>query len=373
MPEVTSGKAERVVVAMSGGVDSSVAAALLREQGHEVVGLFMRNGIAPGAAASRGKQGCCSLEDSMDARQVAARLDIPFYALDFSVDFGRIMDYFAAEYDAGRTPNPCIQCNRWLKFGKLLEQADAIGARRVATGHYARLLRRDDRLAVARGLDRDKDQSYLLFPLEQWQLERSLLPLGELEKSEVRERARDLGLAVHDKPDSQEICFVPDDDYRGFLRRRAPETLRPGPVVDLEGRELGRHEGHQLYTIGQRRGLGGGNKSPRYVVAIRPEDNVVVVGGPDDLLAGGLVIGQPTFQGIGPLAPGETIAGDVKIRSRHEATPAELIGAADGSVTIRFASPERAVTPGQAAVFYLDDLVLVGGFIDRVLDAGPRR
>ncbi len=368
-----SPKTERVVVAMSGGVDSSVAAALLMEQGHEVVGLVMRNGIAPGPAAARGKQGCCSLEDSMDARQVAARLGVAFYAVNFSADFARIMDYFAAEYDAGRTPNPCIQCNRWLKFGKLLDYADEIGATRVATGHYARLEHHDGRFAVRRGRDLGKDQSYVLFPLEQHQLERTLLPLGELEKTEVRRRALELGLSVHDKPDSQEICFVPDDDYRGFLRRRRPESLRPGLLVDLEGRELGRHEGHQLFTIGQRRGLGGGSPEPRYVVGIRPDENVVVVGGPDDLLAGGLVVHEVTWQGAVPLADGERVRGEVKLRSRHEAVAAEMIGAAEGAIEIRFDRPERAVTPGQGAVFYRDDLILAGGFIDRVLDASAAR
>ena len=361
-------KGQRIVVAMSGGVDSSVAAALLKEEGYDVVGLFMRHGVEVSEAASRGKQGCCSLEDSMDARKVAAQLDVPFYAVNFSKDFDRIVDYFAAEYHAGRTPNPCIQCNRWLKFGKLLDYADQIGASHVATGHYARIVMSQGRHAVSRGLDHRKDQSYVLFPLSQEQLSRTLLPLGSLTKTEVRQRAEDLGFAVSDKPDSQEICFVPDQDYGGFLRRREPARIQPGFLIDVSGEVVGEHQGYQLYTIGQRRGLGGGFTQPRYVVDIRPEDNQVIIGGPEDLLAQALECDQVTWQGEAPLASGEEIQGHVKVRYSHEPAPARL-RVLEGRVRMTFEKPLRAVTTGQAAVFYRADCIVCGGFIDRVLKA----
>ncbi|MEZ6194358.1 MAG: tRNA 2-thiouridine(34) synthase MnmA [Planctomycetota bacterium] len=354
---------ERIVVAMSGGVDSSVAAALLMEAGHDVVGLFMRNGAVPGPAAARHKQGCCSLDDAMDARHVAARLGVPFFAVNFEREFSRIIDYFADEYDRGRTPNPCIVCNRDLKFGRLLDYADEIGAARVATGHYARVTQRDGRPAIARAIDRDKDQSYVLFPLETGQVARTLLPLGELTKDEVRAEARRFGLPVAEKRESQEICFVPDDDYRAFLRRRRPESLRPGAIVDLAGAEVGRHEGHQLYTIGQRRGLGGGFTRPVYVVAIRPDSNVVVVGDEADLRVGALRVGPATWQGAAPLRAGESLRGSVRVRYQHEPVPASARADEDGLV-IELDEPLRAVTPGQAAVFYDGDTVLFGAWID---------
>lgn len=356
----------RIVMAMSGGVDSSVAAAMLCEQGYDVVGLFMRHGVEVSEAAKRGKQGCCSLEDSMDARKVAAKLGVPFYAINFTKDFNQIIQYFAAEYNAGRTPNPCIQCNRWLKFGKLLDYADEIGATHVATGHYAGVEQVGDRYSVVRACDRDKDQSYVLFPLSQEQLSRTLLPLGSLTKAEVRKRAEDIGLAVFDKPDSQEICFVPDNDYGGFLRRRDPESINPGPLLDQAGGIVGEHEGHQLYTIGQRKGLGGGFTVPRYVVDIRPEDNAVIVGGADDLQSQALEFDEPTWQELAPMAPGETLKGEVKVRYSHEPQPATLEVLAHGGVRVNFAETLRAVTTGQGAVFYRDERVICGGFIDRV-------
>ncbi len=359
-------KRGRIVVAMSGGVDSSVAAALLCEQGYDVVGLFMRHGVEVSDAAARGKQGCCSLEDSMDARKVAAALDVPVYAINFSADFGRIIDYFAAEYNAGRTPNPCIQCNRWLKFGKLLDYADEIGATHVATGHYASVNQVDGRYTISRGVDRDKDQSYVLFPLSQEQLSRTLLPLGALTKPQVRSRAEALGMGIFDKPDSQEICFVPDNDYGGFLKRRDPASINPGPLVDLSGKEVGRHDGYQLYTIGQRKGLGGGFTEPRYVVDIEPDTNSVIVGAAHDLQAIALEVSQPTWQELAPMNPGDTLDGEVKVRYSHQPQSATLEVLAQG-IRILFREPLRAVTMGQGAVFYRDDRVICGGFIDRVL------
>jgi tRNA-specific 2-thiouridylase len=343
----------KIVCAMSGGVDSSVSAALLREQGHDVVGLFMRNGVEhPGRSA---KQGCCSAADAADARRVADRLGIPFYALDFSREFSRIVDDFVAEYGRGRTPNPCIVCNQALKFGRLLDYADAVGATHVATGHYARL---EDR-RLRRGRDASKDQSYVLFSLARRQLDRTLLPVGSLSKEEVREAARRFKLPVSQKPESMEICFVPDNDYRRLIRERT-ET-REGPVVDLQGRLLGRHAGIQNFTIGQRQGLGIALGRPAYVVGLEAGTNTVVVGFADDLLASALVARRINWLIERPLEPFEA---DVQIRAHHTAAPAVLYPQGN-AVRAEFVEPVRAVAPGQAAVFYRGDEVIGGGWIER--------
>src|SRR5262249_25600605 len=246
----------RVVLAMSGGVDSSVAAFLLKERGYEVVGLFMRTGTHSVEVERRAKP-CCSASDAIDARRVADRLDIPFFALDFEREFGRIMDQFADEYAAGRTPNPCVMCNIWLKFGKLWAYGKQVGADFVATGHYARIATASDGAPrVARAVDRSKDQSYVLFGLRRELLPHVLFPVGGFPKAEIRQIARDLRLPVHDKPDSQEICFIPDDDYLDFVRSRRPELDTAGALVDEAGNVLARHDGIEGFTIGQRRGLG---------------------------------------------------------------------------------------------------------------------
>ncbi len=358
---------ERIVCAMSGGVDSSVAAALLVRQGFDVVGLYMRNGIEAGDAARRGKQGCCSLEDSMDARRVADALGIPFYVLNLAQEFEAIITGFLDEYDRGRTPNPCIQCNRRLKFGRLLDYANSLGASSVATGHYARVRRSGDRLAISRAADLSKDQSYVLFPLEQDALARCRFPLGEMTKDSVRELARDMGLRVFDKPDSQEICFVPGGDYRALVRERRPENLGAGDIVDEQGNVLGRHEGYQLFTIGQRRGFGRSFGRPVYVLDIDPHSHRVTVGDFDALLSGGLTLNAPVYQGHAPLAAGEVLEGTVKVRYRHDPSPARAVGRDGGGIDVRFLTPVRAVTPGQAAVFYRDGAVAFGGYIDAVL------
>jgi tRNA-specific 2-thiouridylase len=357
---------ERVVVAMSGGVDSSVTAALLLERGYDVVGLFMRSGIHAGEAAKAGKQGCCSIDDAMDARQVAASLGVPFFAVNFSVEFERIINYFVDEYERGRTPNPCVQCNRWLKFGRLLDYADEIGARWVATGHYARIVQRGGRRAIAKGLDGSKDQSYVLFPLDQRQLERTMLPIGEMQKVDVRAIAAKIGLKVSEKPDSQEICFVPDQNYGRLLGERRPGSIKKGPLVDTAGKVLGEHLGHQLYTIGQRKGLGALGR-PMYVVETRPETNTVVVGDARETESIGLIAGDLIWGGIDRIPPGVEISGGVKVRYRQDPCPAKARISADGRVEITFDEPLRAVTPGQAAVFYDGDVVLFGGFIDHAL------
>jgi tRNA-uridine 2-sulfurtransferase len=351
---------DKIIVAMSGGVDSAVAASLVREQGDAPIGVFLCAGLGAPEAGG-GPQRCCSPTDSDDARQVAARLGIPFSVLDFAPDFDRLIDRFCEEYGRGRTPNPCVLCNRDIKFGRLLDYADALGASRVATGHYARVEQEAGRWRLRRGADRSKDQSYFLFALPTDRLERIRFPVGEMTKARVRDRARELGLPVHDKPESQEVCFV-----RGtigeLVRQRRPDLVRPGPVLDREGRELARHEGIVNFTIGQRRGLGIAVGRPQYVVAIRPEDAAVIVGPPEALRAGGLVAEQTVWHGPAPMEP---VRAEVQIRYRHAAAPAWLVRLEDGRAEVRFDTPQPAVTPGQAAVFYQDDRVLGGGWIAR--------
>ncbi len=309
----------RVVLAMSGGVDSSVAAHLLKEQGHEVIGLFMRTG-AHGDDLERRAKTCCSATDAVDARNVADRLDIPFYALDFERDFARIMDQFADEYAAGRTPNPCVMCNIWLKFGKLWAYGKQVGADFVATGHYARIAQDPDgRPRIARGLDPVKDQSYVLFGLRRELLPHVLLPVGGYSKAEIRAIARDLGLPVHDKPDSQEICFIPDDDYLRFVRDRRPDLETSGSIVDEDGAKLGEHDGIEGFTIGQRRGLGIAVGEPRYVVQIEPSSRTVTVGRRSSLDKAGLVASKFNWHVAPPDGPTRCLA---QIRARHKAVPA---------------------------------------------------
>ena len=355
----------RVVLAMSGGVDSSVAAHLLKEQGHEVIGLFMRTG-AHGDDPARRSKTCCSVADALDARAVADRLDIPFYALDFEADFGRIMDQFAEEYLAGRTPNPCVSCNIWLKFGKLWAYGRQVGADFVATGHYARIALGPDGLPrVARAADAHKDQSYVLFGLKRELLPHVLLPVGGYRKAEIRGMARDLGLPVHDKADSQEICFVPDDDYAGFVRGRRPGRDTAGPILDEDGTPLGRHGGIEAFTIGQRRGLGIAVGSPRYVVQIEPASRAVTVGPRAALDRAGLEASRFNWQGPAPDGPTRCLA---QIRAQHRAVPATVHPLAGDRARVLFDAPQPAVTPGQVVALYEGDLVLGGGWIDRALD-----
>ena len=355
----------RVVLAMSGGVDSSAAAVLLKEQGHDVVGLFMRTG-AHGDDPERRAKTCCSLTDSMDARAVADRLDIPFYALDFEAEFGRIMDEFAEEYLAGRTPNPCVTCNIRLKFGKLWAYGKRVGADFVATGHYARVATdAEGHPRIARGADVHKDQSYVLFGLRREVLPHVLLPVGGYRKEEIRAIARDAGLPVHDKPDSQEICFVPDDDYLGFVRRHRPGVDTTGMIVDTEGHEVAKHEGIEAFTIGQRRGLGRAFGEPRYVVAIEPKSKTVTIGPRQALEKRGLEAERFNWQGATPTAPTRCMA---QIRARHRAVPATVEPTDEGRAVVRFEEPQPAVTPGQIVAVYEGDTVLGGGWIARAID-----
>ncbi len=373
----------RVVLAMSGGVDSSVAAALLQRQGHEVLGLFMRTGAyaeseAAGAdpEASRRAKTCCAVSDALDARAVADRLDIPFYVLDFERDFARILDDFADEYLAGRTPNPCVHCNVWLKFGRLWEYGQQAGADFVATGHYARIAAdAHGRPRIARAVDRSKDQSYVLSGLAPELLERVRLPVGDHAKADIRAIARDLGLPVHDKPDSQEICFIPDDDHARFVRSRRPEHApTAGTIVDEAGRTVGEHDGYERFTIGQRRGLGVAAPEPRYVVDIEPATRVVTIGPRVALERPGLVADRFNWQ-TPPPADGSPLPCVAQIRARHAGVAATvtLVDADPTRVAVRFATPQPAITPGQVVALYDPEgqVVLGGGWITHALDPDP--
>ncbi len=348
---------ERVVVAMSGGVDSSVAAALLVEQGCEVIGVTMR--LA--GAGSR----CCSLEDADDARRVAERLGIPFYVANWAERFrAEVIEPFADAYLAGRTPIPCVACNRRFKFHHLLARAEALGAHRVATGHYARIARDPDTgsCRLLRARDEGKDQSYFLFDLAPEQLARIEFPLGELRKSEVRARARALGLATAEKPESQEICFVPDGDYAAVVAALRPDRLPgEGEIVDRAGRVLGRHAGVQHFTVGQRRGLGLSAQRRLYVTALDAARNRVVVGAEEELAATGAALEGVSWVGGRP--PGSSLRVRVRVRYRHDGAPATVTPGPAQRAEARFDQPVRAVAPGQAAVFYAGDEVLGGGWI----------
>ncbi len=359
--------ASRVVVGMSGGVDSSVAAALLVERGFDVIGVTMR--VWPGATADNGAQrfgACCGSEAVDDARRVARTLGIPYYVLNMEAEFTRVVvDRFAEAYRRGRTPVPCVACNADLKFGSLLARARAWEAAAVATGHYARVTRdaATGRLLLWRGKDSRKDQSDFLWPLTQSQLAAAHFPVGELDKSEVRAYARRLGLATADKPESQELCFVPDDDYRGFLRRRDPSLFRPGPIVDEDGAVLGSHGGVAAYTIGQRKGLGVASATPLYVVDIDAEANRVTVGTPAALARDRLVATDVNFIASDP--PREPLRVEARIRHSHRPAAATVQVRADGAADVVFDEPQRAITPGQSVVWYRGDLVVGGGVISR--------
>lgn len=360
---------ERVVLAMSGGVDSSVSAVLLKRQGYEVVGLFMRTGTHTDDTDRRpdNKKGCCSAIDAGDARRVADRLDIPFHALDFEQEFDRIIDYFADEYLRGRTPNPCVVCNNWLKFGELWKFARQLGAEFIATGHYAQVVRGPDGFELRRGLDLDKDQSYVLHGIKREVLPHLLFPIGGLTKPDVRAIAREGGLlGVAEKPDSVEICFVPSGDHTDVVRRRRPGAVTAGRIVEKSGTVLGEHDGIDRFTVGQRKGLGVAAGKKRFVLDVIPETRTVVVGDPEDLLAGGLAASQVNWLIDPPASPRACVA---KIRYRHAGCAATVEGTSDGGAVVRFAEPQAAVTPGQAVVFYDGERVLGGGWIEQRLNS----
>lgn len=360
---------ERVVVAMSGGVDSSTAAAILKERGYDVVGVSMKLWDLPAPLDSdKSFKTCCAAADIADARRAADIIGIPFYAVNYQRRFGEeVVDYFVDQYFNGRTPNPCVICNSRMKFHHLLRLAEQLGARYLATGHYARITRlgSDGRFALLKGVDENKDQSYFLFNLTQEQLSRALFPLGQYTKDEVRRMAREMGLNVADKGESQEICFAPGGGYEDVLRHRSRgRELRPGPLMDGEGRVLGRHRGAPNYTVGQRRGLGIAAGRPLYVTSINAETNTVTVGENSELMADGLVAEDVNW--IAPPA-GPDVRAEVKIRYRHPGADAVIRLKVGERVEVRFARPQRAVAPGQAAVFYSGEVVLGGGWISRAL------
>lgn len=351
---------------MSGGVDSSVAAGLLVRQGFEVVGITMRLWTQEDPDAARHHKRCCSVEDTSDAKAAADVLGIRHYVLNLEREFATdVVDHFVQEYSRGRTPNPCLSCNDKVKFRPLLEHSIALGAEYLATGHYARVTRENGNAELRRAIDPGKDQSYVLYTLGQDELRRTLFPIGDHTKDEIRSLAREMNLPNADKPDSADICFIPSGDYRAFVRERVP--VAAGDIVDTQGRTVGAHHGVINYTIGQRRGLPArGDAEPIFVVEIDPEDNRVVIGPHEMLMASGLLAEDLTF--INGNLPGATVDVLAKIRYRSEAVPAVLMPGPDHTAEVRFGRPQRAVTPGQAVVFYEGDRVLGGGTISARLD-----
>jgi tRNA-uridine 2-sulfurtransferase len=396
---------------MSGGVDSSVAAWLLREQGHEVIGVFMRHGqdqtpSPPAPLPKREGSTCCTAADAADARRVADMLGIPFYAVNFQQEFARIVDYFVAQYTAGRTPNPCIVCNTWLKFGKLFEYADQLGAEFVATGHYARIVAQPNgQIALCRGLDESKDQSYVLFGIRRAMLPRLVFPIGGHRKDEIRGIAGRLGLPVAAKRDSQEICFVPDQDHASFVRQRRGAIDTSGEIVTTDGVVVGRHDGFEQFTVGQRKGMRLAFGEPRYVVRIEPDTRRVVIGTHEQLARRELIAAEANWlwdegreergegrgnedRGLGTSVPSElsvkseirnpkslipnpqslisnpSFRAQVKIRYRSRAADATVEPLADGRFRVCFDEPCFGIAPGQAAVCYQGDQVLGGGWIE---------
>ena len=357
-----AGMKDKVIVAMSGGVDSAVAAGLLLRDGYDVTGVFMCLGSAA-AGADGAPRGCCTPQDADDARRAAQTLGIGLYVLDLADEFAPIIDNFVAEYVRGRTPNPCIHCNSLVKFGRLVRRADSLGVRYVATGHHARILVGASGPCIGRGSARGKDQSYALFGLDRSVLGRILLPVGALaDKDRVRQIARELGLALHDKPDSQEVCFVPDDDYTQLLEARAPESLRVGQIVDQGGQVVGTHAGYARYTIGQRRGLGVAAGEPMYVTAIDPAEARVTIGPRECLLADRLTASGANWHTEVPPAFDAT----VQIRYNHRGAAARVTVTGPETFEVEFAEPVSAITPGQGAAVYdvQNETLLGGGWID---------
>ncbi|MCI0695651.1 tRNA 2-thiouridine(34) synthase MnmA [candidate division KSB1 bacterium] len=370
---LSPGAGETVVVAMSGGVDSSVAAALLHEHGYRVVGITLNlwDYHASGGNVNL-ESGCCSIDTMADARAVCHKLGVPHYVSDFREIFDRsVQQNFIDEYFTGRTPNPCVRCNTFIKWGALLQQTEDIGASFLATGHYGRTRfnATTKRWELMRAVDEQKDQSYALWGVRQEALARTIFPLGELTKPEVREIARSLGLKTAEKKESQEICFIPDNDYRRYLRERAPETVAEigaGDFVDVEGNRVGAHQGFPFYTVGQRKGLGLALGRPLFITAIDADSNTIVIGDDEDLRHSDFIASSVNWGSL--YCPPDGTSVSCKIRYRDSGTPAILLEAEPHRVLVHFDAPQRAITPGQSAVFYDGEVVVGGGVIERVID-----
>ena len=358
----------KVVVAMSGGVDSSVAAALLKEAGYHVTGITMQ--IWPRGEQENGSNGfdsCCGIGAVEDARRVARILEIPHYVMNFRDIFAeKVIADFCQEYSLGRTPNPCIRCNQYIKFGTLMEKARELGADLIATGHHAKV-EKDESTGIfllKKGVDPQKDQSYFLYPVTREQLSHTLLPIGNFTKDKIREMASELSLPIATKPESQEICFIPDDDYPRFLKDYIPEAARPGPILDKQGNIIGRHQGILAYTIGQRKGLGISAREPRYVIAINPQGNNIIVGSKEEACGNELIALRLNW--ISVTEPKASMTAKAKIRYRHQEAEVEVTPLADSRCYVKFKEPQMAITPGQAIVFYNEDIVIGGGTIEEM-------